>query len=102
MRLTVTEEQRAINAEGASKLLAALDAACPPKRKLFRTPTVRDEELFAGMHAIEREARQVALTTEEKVDRLRVLAIAQRKPMETLGEVLARIAPQAQQGEAAE
>lgn len=84
--LQMSDEQRAINLAGVTGLLAAVDAAAPPKRTL-RVPSFRDEELFAGMHAIERVARQTELSPDEVIERLRELARAVKRPVPTLQEI---------------
>lgn len=89
MRLTVTEEQRAINLAGASSVLAAIDAAGPPPRR--RELGARERELEAGALALVRELYARETTAEERVDMLRVLAVQTRRPLETLGQVLGRL-----------
>lgn len=90
--LRQTEEQRAAFLEGVTGLLASLDGM-PAKPRLGRELSAADRRLLVGMDALERDMRQAAMTGEEKVDRLRQLAIDQRREPETIGQVLARRMP---------
>jgi len=87
----LTPEQLAAVADGAAALVAALDAIDGPKpRRFSRQLGHADRELVAGMYRLERELRAGPLDVETKIDRLRQLAIAQKREPETLGQLIAR------------
>lgn len=87
-RVPLTPEQLAAVADGAAAVLAAIDGL--PMTKAPRRLGRADRELVDGMRAIERELRAGPLDVETKIDRLRQLAIAQKREPETLGQLIAR------------
>lgn len=86
----LTREQLAELAAGAASVLAAIDALESPKPRPARQLAPADREFLRGLRDIEREVHNAPHSAEERIDRLRQLAIAQRREPETIGQLIAR------------
>lgn len=88
--LSWTDEQRRINAEGARALLDAIGA---PTTATRRATSLRDQEVAGGLERLSRDVAAGILTPTEQVERMRVLALAAKRPTLTLAEILQRRVP---------
>lgn len=86
----LTPEQLAEVAAHAAAIVDAIDALGSKPRPLTRELGPADREFIRGLRDIEREVHNAPHSAEERIDRLRQLAIAQRREPETIGQLIAR------------